>query len=426
MFKPEKIKNIVSDLPQAPGVYFFKDETGRIIYIGKAKSLKKRVQSYFSRQLDTKTQSLVSRIGDIEYKLAASEAQALIMEAGFIHRHQPKYNVSLRENKNFPFVKITSEEYPAICVTRKKEDDGARYLGPYTSANLLREVLKIIRRSFPYRSCRELPRQACIYYRLGLSPAPCAGKINKKEYARTIKNISLILEGRTDSLIKKLSLRMRFLSRRQDFEGAAKARDQIAALVALSAAGAGTNNYGLEGLRDLLKLRRYPMRIEAFDISNISGKDATGSMVSFYQGQPDKNNYRRFRIKTVYAIDDYDMLREVVRRRYSRLIQEKAVLPDIILIDGGKGHLEAASGELEKLGLKIPLMSLAKEEENIYTEGRSLPLRLKEGSSALNLIRRIRDEAHRFALSYHHLLRRKKMIGKPANRNNDRFRKKGL
>ncbi|MCX5697044.1 MAG: excinuclease ABC subunit UvrC [Candidatus Omnitrophica bacterium] len=410
MFKPEKIKNIVSDLPQAPGVYFFKDESGRIIYIGKAKSLKKRVQSYFSRRLDTKTQNLVSRIYDIEYKPAASEAQALIMEAGFIHRYQPKYNVSLRENKNFPFVKITAEEYPAICITRKKQPDGARYLGPYTSANLLREVLKIIRRSFPYRSCKELPRRACIYYRLGLSPAPCEGKINKKEYARTIKNISLILEGRTASLIKKLSQRMRILASRQDFEGAAKARDQIAALAALSAAGAGSSSYESEGLKSLLKLKRYPMRIEAFDISNISGKDATGSMVSFYQGQPDKNNYRRFRIKTVYAIDDYDMLREVVRRRYLRLIQEKSALPDVILIDGGKGHLEAAGGELAKLGLKIPLMSLAKEEENIYFEGRASALRLKEGSPVLNLIRRIRDEAHRFALSYHHLLRRNRIF----------------
>ncbi|MCX5714413.1 MAG: GIY-YIG nuclease family protein, partial [Candidatus Omnitrophica bacterium] len=177
MPKPDKINRLIADLPQTPGVYFFKDANGRIIYIGKAKLLKKRVQSYFSRQLDSKTQSLVSQSADIEYKLVASEAQALILEAGFIHQHQPKYNVSLRENKNFPFVKITSEEYPAICVTRKKEPDAARYLGPYTSANLLREVLKIIRRSFPYRSCRELPLKACIYYRLGLSPAPCEGKI---------------------------------------------------------------------------------------------------------------------------------------------------------------------------------------------------------------------------------------------------------
>ncbi|MCX5714352.1 MAG: UvrB/UvrC motif-containing protein, partial [Candidatus Omnitrophica bacterium] len=221
-----------------------------------------------------------------------------------------------------------------------------------------------------------------------------------------------ILEGKTDNLIKELSGRMQLLARGQDFEGAAKARDQIAALVALSAAGAGSYQHELEGLRQILKLKRYPMRIEAFDISNMSGKEAAGSMVSFYQGQPDKNNYRRFRIKTVYAIDDYDMLREVVRRRYARLMREKLPLPDLVLIDGGKGHLEAASGELEKLGLRFPLMSLAKEEENIYSKGEALPLHLKEGSPALNLIRRIRDEAHRFALAYHHVLHRKKIIGK--------------
>jgi excinuclease ABC subunit C len=410
----DKLKDKVANLPEMPGVYIFKDARGEILYVGKAKSLKKRVQSYFSRYLASKTQAMVSQIADIEYQLCQNESLALLLELSLIHKYQPKYNVSLRDDKSFPLVKISNEEFPAIYITRKKVQDDSRYFGPYTSAKLLRQALKIIRRHFPYRSCKNLPKQACIYYRLKLSPAPCIGKISKEEYARTIENISLILEGKTDTLIKKLSQEMNLKSKAQKFEEAAKIRDQIEALSVMSESARPrySRKEELEELKNLLQLKKLPERIEAFDISNIYGKEATGSMVSFYKGLPDKDSYRRFRIKTVETIDDYKMLAEVVKRRYSGSLKEELSLPDLILIDGGKSHLSVAKEELDKLGLKIPLVSIAKDRENIYTRKRRHPISLGADTPALNLIRRARDEAHRFAVSYHHILRRKKTLGR--------------
>jgi excinuclease ABC subunit C len=407
------LREKIARLPQEPGVYLFKDAEGTIIYIGKAKSLKKRVSSYFARDLSGKTMILMSQVRDIEYRLCPTESLALLLEASLIRQHRPKYNISLRDDKSFPFVKITNEEFPAICITRKKEDDGSLYLGPFTSAKLLREALTIIRRTFPYRSCRQLPKKACMYYRIGLSPAPCVGKIGREEYRKTIDDIVLILQGSTEGLIKKLSLAMQKESGARNFEAAAALRDRIAALSALGRSSAfSPEESQLQDLEGLLDLEVTPQRIEAFDISDISGKEACGSMVSFYKASPDKNNYRRFRIKTVAGVDDYKMLSEVVARRYSRLVREKLPLPDLILIDGGRGHLLTAAKELEKLGLQIPLVSIAKDRENIYTKEKAQPIRFSSERPALNLIRRIRDEAHRFALSYHHVLRRKVTLGK--------------
>ena len=412
MSNTSKLKAIIAKVPDAPGVYLMKDEAGKVIYVGKAKSLRKRLNTYIGRDLSSKTVSMMSSVADISYQLTPTESLALLLERSLIHEYKPRYNVALRDDKNYPMVKITNEEFPAVCITRKKEEDGARYFGPYTSAGLLREALKIIRRQFPYRSCRQLPREECMYYRIGLSPAPCTGKIDKKEYARILENIALILEGKTDTLIKKLAQEMGQKANEQDYEAAAKIRDQINALSALGESNVSAGSVmELENLKNLLNLKKLPERIEAFDISNIFGKEATGSMVSFYRGIPDKDNYRRFRIKTVEGIDDYEMIREVIRRRYSRMIEEKLPFPDLILIDGGRAHLLTGKKELDKLGVEIPLVSIAKEKENIYTPGKINPIRLKEGNPALNLIRRIRDEAHRFAVSYHHILRRKRVIG---------------
>jgi excinuclease ABC subunit C len=407
----DKLKNIIVNLPDTPGVYLMKDKAGQVIYIGKAKSLKKRVQSYFSRLLASKTQAMVSRIADIEYKLCQTESLALILEASLVHKYKPKYNVSLRDDKSFPFVKITQEDFPAVCITRKRVADGSHYFGPYTNAGLLREALRIIRKYFPYRSSEKMPQEARMYSRLGL--APVAKKTSKKEYAKTIENICLILEGKTDTLIKKLSQEMNLKSGEQKFEEAAKIRDQIEALsVMRESPGHYSRKEELEELKNLLQLKKIPERIEAFDISNIYGKEATGSMVSFYRGLPDKDNYRRFRIKTVETIDDYKMLAEVINRRYCGSLKDELALPDLILIDGGRSHLLTANKELEKLGLKIPLVSIAKDRENIYIKESLRPIRFSLDTPALNLMRRVRDEAHRFAVSYHHVLRRKKIIGK--------------
>jgi excinuclease ABC subunit C len=252
-----------------------------------------------------------------------------------------------------------------------------------------------------------------MYYRIGLSPGPCIGKINKREYAKTIENIALILEGKTETLIKKLFRQMNLKAMEKNYEDAAKIRDSISALSAIGPSYAGIYSHDeLEDLKKLLNLDKLPQRIEAFDISDISGREATGSMVSFYRGSADKNNYRRFRIRTQEGIDDYKMLGEVVQRRYSRLVREKLPLPDLILIDGGRAHLSVAASKVRQLGLSIPLVSIAKREENIYTKDKISPIKLASDTPALNLIRRARDEAHRFALSYHHILRRKKVIGK--------------
>jgi excinuclease ABC subunit C len=411
MSDDNKLKDKVTSLPDTPGVYIFKDAQGEIIYIGKAKSLKKRAQSYFSRFLASRTQSMVSRMRDIEYRLCQTESLALILEAGLIHKYKPRYNVSLRDDKSFPLVKITSEDFPVISITRKKVADGSHYFGPYTNAGLLREALRIIRKYFPFRSAERMSQEVNMYYHIGLAPDP--KEASKKEYAKTIENICLILEGKTEALIKKLSQEMTSKSKEQEFEEAAKIRDQIEALSVMSeSAGHYSRKEELKDLKNLLHLGKIPERIEAFDISDISGKEATGSMVSFYQGAADKNNYRRFRIKTVEEADDYRMLGEVVRRRYFRLIKENRHLPDFILIDGGRSHLLVADKEIRRLGLSIPLASIAKDKENIYIKNKINPIKLNSDTPALNLIRRVRNEAHRFARAYHHILRRKKIIGK--------------
>ncbi len=352
----------------------------------------------------------------MDYLLTPTESQAQILEAALIKDKQPPYNISLKDDKSFPWIRISGEVFPIISVCRRKEqqtEEGCFYFGPYTNPRLLRQAIKLIRKIFGFRSCKNLPKEPCLYYRLNLCPAPCAGKISKEDYQDIINNIKMFLSSRDEELLDKLSKKMSEAAKNELFEEAAKIRDQITAFSVISQGGKGT--VGIDELWDLkksLNLEVVPQRIEAFDISNISGKEACGSMVSFYNGSADKANYRRFRIKTVNSVDDYAMLKEVVYRRYSRLVKDKLVFPDLVLIDGGRGHLMAAQQVLNGLGVKIPLVSIAKQRENIYTIGLDASIHFKEGRQALNLIRRIRDEAHRFAVSYHHVLRRKKVLGR--------------
>lgn len=411
-----KLKDKVNSLPDACGVYIFEDTQGNILYIGKAKLLKKRVQSYFSRELSSKTQILVSKIADLEYRVTPSEAQAQLLEAALVKEKKPQYNIGLKDDKSFPWIRISDEKFPIVSICRRKsihKEDMALYFGPYTNAKLLRQAFKAMRRIFGFRSCRVLPKQACLYFRLKLCSAPCAGNIAAKEYGEIIGNIKMFLASEYEELVDNLSDRMKKLAFAQSFEEAAKIRDQLNALnVFAQTAPVRFSAYELEDLKSLLKLKKLPRRIEAFDISNIKGQQATGSLASFLDGLPDKNNYRRFRIKTFTGIDDYRMLREIVLRRYSRLLKENSALPDLVLIDGGKGHLKIAEDEISKLGIKIPLVSIAKDREYIYIKDRPKPIKLHQDTPALNLIRRMRDEAHRFALNYHRVLRRKKIIGK--------------
>jgi excinuclease ABC subunit C len=410
------LRSKVNSLPESPGVYLFKDGAGGIIYIGKAKSLKKRAQSYFIRRLDSKTQAMLSKAACLDYIVTPTEAQAQILEAALIKQRQPQYNIDLKDDKSFPWIRITDEEFPVVSICRREKrdiDDVSLYFGPYTNAKLLRQALKIMRRIFGFRSCKKMPGRACLYRRVNLCPGPCVKKIGRDSYREIIERIKMFLESRHAVLIEELSRKMSWAAHNKEFEEAAKIRDQLNALSAIAVSGAVSSGIKeLEELEGALKLEKLPLRIEAFDISNISGKEACGSMVSFYAGASDKNNYRRFRIKTVEGIDDYKMLAEVVRRRYLRLMRENSPLPDLILIDGGRGHLLAAKRALEELDIDLPLISIAKEEENIYINDRLKSLRLDCDCAALNLIRRIRDEAHRFAVSYHRVLRRKRILGR--------------
>ncbi|MDD5108488.1 MAG: excinuclease ABC subunit UvrC [Candidatus Omnitrophica bacterium] len=411
MGNTQSLRDKILSAPDSPGVYLMRDSLRRIIYVGKASSLKRRLYNYLSADLDNKTLALMGRVADIEFRLCANETAALLLEAGLIHELKPRYNVSLKDDKSFPYVLISHEEFPLICITRKKNEAGARYLGPYTNAKLLKNALKIIRRSFGYRSCRRLPKRSCIYYKINLCPAPCIGKIGPQEYRRIIANIILVLEGKGDLLIRKLTKSMQDKAKAHDFEAAVRIRDQITVLSQVpSGSGVFNRRAELEDLKNRLGLVNLPVRIEGFDISNISGQHSVGSMVSFQNGMADKNNYRRFRIKSFSGINDYKMLAEIVRRRYVRLIREKKPLPDLLLIDGGKGHLLTAARQLKELNLDIALVSIAKEKENLYSSQKRGILRFPTDAAAMNLIRRIRDEAHRFALSYHHILHKKEVF----------------
>ncbi|MDD4909246.1 MAG: excinuclease ABC subunit UvrC [Candidatus Omnitrophica bacterium] len=407
-------KVIIKKAPDSPGVYLMKDAQGGIVYVGKAVSLKKRLASYFTPPYNAKTEAMLSNAARVDLVGARTEAEALLLEARLIKQYRPKYNISLKDDKSYPFVKITKEKFPSIFICRGRKDDGATYLGPFTSAKLLRQALKTARSVFGFRdcACRIPSKKPSLYYRLGLCPGPCIGAISEKEYRNVVKNVRMFLEGRYEDVVRKLSAKMRELSRQQRFEQAALVRDKINALGAVSPGTGLLSEHKKEigELKDLLGLKLMPRSIEAFDISNISSTAAVGSMVSFYEGLPDKDNYRRFKIKGVSGIDDYAMMREVVRRRCERLMKEGKEYPDLIVIDGGIGHLNSAVSVLEELRLNIPVISIAKQEEKIYVKGRTGPLDLNLDSPAMHLIQRIRNEAHRFALKYHRFLRKKRTL----------------
>ena len=415
-------KEKISSLPTSAGVYIMKDGSGNILYVGKANSLKKRVSSYFqpSRKMPERIESLVSQIKDIDFISTSTEAEALIYENGLIKQLLPKYNVALRDDKSYPLLKLTiNEKFPRLILTREKKRDGAVYYGPYTSVKLLKEALKILQKLFPLRTCNKMPaspaggpKKECLQFHIQQCLGPCVGKINEERYKDLVAELKLFLEGKRVELLKLLSNKMKELSKDERFEEALEYRHRIEAL---SAVKDDRVSYGpmdeSKELQKILGIRKRLERIEAFDISNIMGDEAVGSMVYFYKGKPDKNEYRKFKIKTVSGMDDYSMMREIVRRRYSRSLKEKKALPDLIVIDGGRGHLGVALDELKKLSIdNIPTIGIAKEFERIYTKDNKDPITLPKESKALHLLERIRDEAHRFAISYHKKLMSKRIL----------------
>lgn len=422
-----ELKEKIKKFPNSPGVYLMRGSRGEVIYVGKAISLKKRVVSYFKPHEDSpKTEALMEEAQDIEYLTVSSESEALILEYRFIKEHRPKFNILLKDDKRYPLVRLSLQEpLPRLSVVRVQKEDGARYFGRYTDSGALKRTLEWLQKYFKLRTCRpKNPTRKdwihCMDYKLGHCVAPCVGEVSEEEYQQRAYGVSLFLEGKSQELIQSLERKMKEASKNQEYEKAAKLRDLIQdtrkivrnrktkiPLIRKQPKVAATE---ILELKQALKLKKSPGIIEGFDISNIMGNQAVGSMVYFENGYPNKNHYRRFKIKSVKGINDFAMMKEVVFRRYSRLIKEKKPFPDLILIDGGKGQLSAALSALFELGLeKLPIVGLAKRYEELYLPYQSDPIVLSKDSEARKLVQRVRDEAHRFAIGFHKNLREQRI-----------------
>ena len=533
----QRIKNKLALLPDQPGCYLMKDRQGTIIYVGKAKVLKNRVRSYFTGSHDGKTFRLVNEIEDFEYIVTSSNIEALILELNLIKKHDPKYNIMLKDDKTYPFIKLTAEKHPRLVITRKVKKDKGKYFGPYPNAFAANETKKLLDRIYPLRKCNTLPDRVCLYYHLGQCLAPCEFNVEEQEYKNIVDDINRFLNGGHTEIKKELTEKMMEASEALDFERAKEYRDKIAhieitmekqkmmttdfidrdvfgfsydkgwmcvqvffvrqgklierdvslfpvydepdqeLLTYLGQFYEQTNHFkpkeillpesvdaelaeGLLGVKTLHpkrgpkkemlqlanknasialqekfslierdeertinavenlgdKLGIYtPHRIEAFDNSNIQGSDPVSALVVFIDGKPEKREYRKYKIKTVKGPDDYESMREVVRRRYSRVLKEGLPLPDLIIIDGGKGHVEAVRDILEnELNLDIPLSGLIKDEKHRTSQlmiGNPLELvPLDSRSQEFYLLQRIQDEVHRFAITFHRQLRGKNAI----------------
>ena len=409
------LKRRVGELPEHPGVYLFKDSEKHPLYIGKALSIRKRVLSHFRYfgESFSKEGRMLNEVSVIDFIETPSEAEALLLEASLIKENQPKYNHELKDDKSYPFLKITAEEFPRLLVVRSRKADGGKYFGPYTSSSLLRQAVSMLRRLFPMRTCNPLPDKVCLMYHIRQCEGPCVDEIDTDRYGEIVRELELFLQGRRDILVRNLFKRMRQHSAKREYEQAGSIFEEIKALSAVPQAAHSRkqDSQALANLRQALALPRIPSRIEGFDISNISGREAVGSVVVFVDGKPSRKDYRRFRIKTVKGIDDYQMMREVVRRRYTRALNEKETLPDLVVIDGGKGHLGAAKLELDALNLgDLPVLSIAKQHETLFSPDREKPYVFPQSSPHLQLVQHLRDEAHRFAINYHRRLHKKEAL----------------
>jgi excinuclease ABC subunit C len=512
----------LSTVPDGPGCYIFRDADGTIIYVGKAKNLKKRVTSYFQKSdHDTKTTALISHITSLDFMVTTNEVEALILENSLIKENQPRYNIDLKDAKQYAYIELTDEEFPCIRIARRATTKGT-FFGPFVSAAERDYVYSVVKKVFRLRTCKNLRRRACLRHYIHTCSAPCLGNLSSEEYAGQVSQATLALKGRGTELIRQLKEDMNARSASQDYEGAMMVRNQINAIERLGqrqdmVRPSGTEediiNYlvqdekvylmlfpvhsgtlankkeyvfdyredffeeflvqyysvhtppgelvlpepvsgpmeeflsGQKGrkvrvtvpqrgakkrlldlvrvnietvffgdeiklheVRDQLGLSELPKVIECFDISHLSGTSVVGSMVRFTDSRPDKKNYRRFQIKTVDGIDDFKAMGEIVRRRYARLKDEGYPMPDLVMVDGGKGQLHAAVKEIRKLGLSLPVIALAKREEEIYMVGHAHPVKIDRKERASLFLQEIRDEAHRFAITYHRLLRKKKSI----------------
>jgi excinuclease ABC subunit C len=420
----------VRDLPHKPGVYLFKDRFNRVIYVGKARDLQKRVSQYFhpARRLraDRKTQALLESVWDLETHTVKSEPESLLLEGKLIKEFRPRYNISFRDDKRFLLVKINlNDPFPRFQLTRMRNDaDGYRYFGPFAHAGSLRKTLSHIRRKFNLHTCRaDIPGENdyrhCLQHIIKNCSAPCVNKITRAGYLARVKQACDFLDGASGEMLADLRGQMEAAAARLDFERATELRNLLDDLKRTTRP---TKRFARQfvttvqptddmlALQAALGLAEPPHIIECFDISNISTTHKVASMVCFQGGKPSRENYRRYRIRTVEGQNDFASMAEVVRRRYSRVLTEGIRKPSLIVVDGGKGQLSSARRELEALGLgELPIIGLAKEREEIFRPGVTEPLVIDHASGAIRLLQRIRDEAHRFANGYHQLLMKQRM-----------------
>jgi excinuclease ABC subunit C len=425
------IERKVKSLPTAPGVYLFKDSRGRVIYVGKAGNLRSRVSSYFhSGERDPKTEALVTAVRRLEHIETDSDIEALLLESRLIKEYDPKYNSDLKDDKSYPLIAISREPFPRVTITRDRNRDSV-YIGPFIGASDLKHALPVLQRIFKFRTCAlsvnpdsKRWRRPCLLYYIDRCSGPCAGKVTKKDYAVQIKHLRQFLRGGKRSLVARLSRQMEKEAKELEFERAAAIRDQIQAIEHVHHLAQMESlreelvhpdvGQGLKLLRDRLGLKRLPRLIDGIDAAAISGKEAVGSAIVFADGEPHKASYRHYKIKSACTLDDPAMIGEVVLRRYRRRIRDNGPMPHLILVDGGMTQLRSARIALENAGglKKVEaVISLAKREEKVFRAEGS-PLLLKRTSPALKILQHVRDEAHRFAQRYHHILRRKKVLGK--------------
>lgn len=421
----------VKTFPHKPGVYLMKNQAGVVIYVGKATNLRSRAGSYFLKAAaeEQRTANWIGEIADVDFIVCESEVDALLVESRLIKDIQPHHNKIQKDDKSFPYLQITTyEDFPRVEVTREPSTSGVKLYGPFASAGSLRGAVQVLQRVFQFRTCsldidanddRWRWFRPCLLASIKQCTAPCNLRITKEEYRKDIKRLQMFLSGNKKKLLKQLREEMLSASKEMAFEKAAKLRDEIEMLESLDRRGELDTHAqpevfhidpkkGLAGLKQVLKLKQAPRTIEGVDIAHLGGGETVASLVKFIDGLPFKPGYRRFKIKDVSGIDDFRSIHEVVSRRFKRLYDEQDVFPDILLIDGGKGQLSSAVAAFEALGIDPPiLLSLAKKNEEIYRPGSSEPIRLSRHSFSLRLLQYVRDEAHRFAQHYHHILRGK-------------------
>ncbi|MGB2866358.1 MAG: excinuclease ABC subunit UvrC, partial [Sedimentisphaerales bacterium] len=437
--KYSMIRQKIKDFPAGPGLYFMKGPADKVLYIGKAKNLRSRAASYFQQGSDLfatrgpKIVEMIGKVTTVDFIETPNEVDAVLQEARLIKDIRPPYNTELVDDKTFPYLQITTgEDFPGVYITRKPKHRGIRLFGPFTSAKDLRAVLVVLQKIFKFRTCKlsldenDSKRRffrPCLLYSIKQCTAPCAAKIDRHEYKKIITDLVKFLRSKRSIILRRLRTQMAEAAEALKYEKAAMYRDRIRLIERLDQRGTPDEHvqpevFATDPAEALVKLRELlqtaePVRIiEGIDVANIGGAEAVGSLVKFIDGKPFKSGYRRFKIKTVKGIDDYAMIAEVVKRRYKYALRGEELWPDLVLIDGGLGHLRAAEKAFAEMNAPaVKIASIAKREEEIYLQDRSKPLKLPSNSPARKLLQYVRDEAHRFAQHYYHILRGKKLLG---------------